>query len=96
MCRKQLKDYFNTTVLHETVMQILDMFMSTGNPHHWIDYLMPEDTRLHKQVTVSDNNSAVSSPVTKFDQLMAETREVLSRYVRATGQKKRYISYLDM
>ncbi|XP_021909522.1 peroxisome biogenesis protein 3-2 [Carica papaya] len=75
---KQLKDYFNTTVLHETVMQILDMFMSTGNPHHWIDYLMPEDTRLHKQVTVSDNNSAVSSPVTKFDQLMAETREVLS------------------
>ncbi|GMP40256.1 hypothetical protein CsSME_00010775 [Camellia sinensis var. sinensis] len=31
---EQLKDLFNTTVLHETTVQILDMFMSMGSPHH--------------------------------------------------------------
>jgi len=66
-CRKQLKDVITTRVLQETVMQIVDVFMSTGSPHHWVDYLMmPQDY---------SSDEAVS----KFHQLMVETREVLIR-----------------
>ncbi|KAL6961813.1 hypothetical protein U1Q18_045023 [Sarracenia purpurea var. burkii] len=75
--RKQLKDLFNTTVLHETIMQILDIFMSMGSPHKWVGYLMPEDARFYKLVKFSDSDSTNISD-TKFDQLMVETRAVLS------------------
>ena len=64
--RKQLRDIFNTSVLDETIMHILNMFMSNGRPHHWVGYLMPE---------------AVEFPITKLDKLMVETRTVLSRCV---------------
>lgn len=79
-CRKQLKDSFNTIVLHETITQILDAFMSAKSPHHWLDYLMPEDARLPKPATVS-NSDEILSDITEFDELMAETRAVLTRYV---------------
>uniref|UniRef100_A0A6N2KML5 Peroxin-3 n=1 Tax=Salix viminalis TaxID=40686 RepID=A0A6N2KML5_SALVM len=46
---KKLTDLFNTTSLHETVMQILNKFMSVGSPHQWIDYLMPEDCGHYKR-----------------------------------------------
>ncbi|KAI3815636.1 hypothetical protein L1987_15313 [Smallanthus sonchifolius] len=69
---KQLRDIFNSSVLDETIMQILNMFMSMGRPHHWVDYLMPEDVRFHKSV----ESSALD--ITKLDQLMVETRTVLS------------------
>uniref|UniRef100_A0A5B7B7F6 Peroxisome biogenesis protein 3-2-like n=1 Tax=Davidia involucrata TaxID=16924 RepID=A0A5B7B7F6_DAVIN len=75
---KQLTDFFNTTVLHETIVQILDMFMSNGSPHRWLDYLMPEDARFNKFVTSSNSDNTDLSDVTKFDQLMIETRAVLS------------------
>lgn len=86
MCRKQLKDFFNTTVLHQTITQILDTFMSTKSPHHWLDYLMPEDARLPKPATASDIDEILSD-VTEFDKLMAETRAVLTRYVDAVAYK---------
>ena len=74
-CRKQLKDVITTRVLQETVMQIVDVFMSTGSPHHWVDYLMmPQDTKLSR--TTSDSSDEA---VSKFHQLMVETREVLIR-----------------
>lgn len=76
ICRKQLRDIFNSAVLHETVMQILNTFMSMGRPHQWIDYLMPEDLRFYKSVETDTRNV---SDVTKLDQLMVETRTVLSR-----------------
>ncbi|KAI3670651.1 hypothetical protein L2E82_53796 [Cichorium intybus] len=63
---KQLRDIFNSSVLDDTIMQILNMFMSNGRPHHWVDYLMPEAVQYP------------SSDVTKLDQLMVETRTVLS------------------
>ncbi|GMN46291.1 hypothetical protein TIFTF001_015472 [Ficus carica] len=76
--RKQLRDHINSTVLHETIMQILDTFMSIRSPHLWADYLMPRDARLHELATASSNNDKVLSDITKFDQLMAETRAVIS------------------
>lgn len=81
LCRKQLTDSYNTTVLHETIVQILDTFKGIRSPLRWVDYLMPEDARLHEVATASSTDDAVFSDVTKFDQLMVETRAVLSRYV---------------
>ncbi|XP_076948213.1 peroxisome biogenesis protein 3-2-like [Bidens hawaiensis] len=66
---KQLRDIFNSSVLDETIMQILNTFMSMGSPYHWVDYLMPEDLK----------SLQTSTPhITKLDQLMLETRAVLS------------------
>ncbi|RXH96612.1 hypothetical protein DVH24_009116 [Malus domestica] len=75
---KQLKDSFNTTVLHATIMEILEKFMSTGDPHHWVNYLMPEDARWHELATAFSNDNIPLPDVTKFDQLMLETRAVIS------------------
>ncbi|OMO57877.1 peroxisome biogenesis protein 3-2 [Corchorus capsularis] len=75
---KQLRDFFDTTVLHQTVMQILDTFMSMGTPHHWVDCMMPEDPRLNKLAMTSSSDNANPPEFTQFDRLMVETREVLS------------------
>lgn len=72
---KQLRDIFNSSVLHDTIMQILNMFMSMGRPRHWVEYLMPEDVRFYKSLETSGSNV---SDITKLDQLMVETRTVLS------------------
>lgn len=77
MCRKQVAlDFFNTTILHETTMQILDRFKSIRSPDHWVNYIMPEDARFYPS---SDNR--IPSDASKFDQLMVETRSVLARYL---------------
>ncbi|XP_021803245.1 peroxisome biogenesis protein 3-2 [Prunus avium] len=75
---KQLRDSFNATVLHATIMQILDKFMSTGDPHHWVNYLMPEDARGLELATAFSNDNTLLPDVTKFEQLMVETRAVIS------------------
>nr|GEX99212.1 peroxisome biogenesis protein 3-2-like isoform X1 [Tanacetum cinerariifolium] len=72
---KQLRDIFNSSVLHDTIMQILNMFMSMGRPRHWVEYLMPEDVRFYKSLESSGSDV---SDITKLDQLMVETRTVLS------------------
>ncbi|KAL1221643.1 Peroxisome biogenesis protein 3-1 [Cardamine amara subsp. amara] len=69
---KQLKDVLTTRVLQETVIRILDVFMSTGRPHHWVDYLM-----MSQDTTTTDVSSS-DATVTKFHQLITETREVLT------------------
>jgi peroxin-3 len=69
---KQLKDVLTTSALRETVMRILDVFMSTGSPHHWVDYLMMS------QDATTDVSSS-DATVTKFHLLITETREVLTR-----------------
>ncbi|CAB4281364.1 unnamed protein product [Prunus armeniaca] len=71
---KQLRDSFNATVLHATIMQILDKFMSTGDPHHWVNYLMPE----LELATAFSNDNTLLPDVNTFEQLMAETRAVIS------------------
>ncbi|KAJ6881804.1 peroxisome biogenesis protein 3-2 isoform X1 [Populus alba x Populus x berolinensis] len=75
---KKLIDLFNTTSFHETVMQILDKFMSVGSLHQWIDYLMPEDRGHYKLGTSSSIDDTVLPNSTNFDQLMVEARTVLS------------------
>ncbi|ESR64913.1 hypothetical protein CICLE_v10008707mg [Citrus x clementina] len=85
---KQLRDIFNTAVLHETFMQILEVFMSMGSPHQWVDFLMPQDIRFYKLVTASGHDETTLSGATKFDELMVETRAVLS--------SAEYTSVVDM
>lgn len=75
---KQLKDVFDFSVLHETVVQILDTFMSMGRPHHWMEYLMPEDVNVPSLTASLSSNNLILSDVSKFDQLMIETQTVLS------------------
>ncbi|CAN6930341.1 unnamed protein product [Brassica oleracea] len=67
----QLKDVITTRVLQETLLRIVDVFMSSGSPHHWVDYLMmPQDTKLSRTTS--------GETVSKFNQLMVETRQVLT------------------
>ncbi|KAJ7970301.1 peroxisome biogenesis protein 3-2 [Quillaja saponaria] len=73
---KKLRDFISITVLHNIIMQILDTFMSTGSPHHWVNYMMPENTKSWQRPSSSDGT--VISDFTKFDQLMVETQAVLS------------------
>ncbi|KAG6589624.1 Cyclin-dependent kinase D-1, partial [Cucurbita argyrosperma subsp. sororia] len=75
--RKQLRDVFNTTVLRDTTTQIIKIFMSTGSPHHWLDYLMPGDNQSNITDTLSTDDDAAARNFNKFDQLMMETRAVL-------------------
>ncbi|XP_052180099.1 peroxisome biogenesis protein 3-2 [Diospyros lotus] len=74
----QLKDVFNASVLRETIVEILDVFMGMGGPHHWLCYLMPEDDRFNKLVPSSDRDGRDIPDVTKFDQLMEEAYAVVS------------------
>ena len=62
-------------------MQILDLFVSTGKPHNLVDYLMPGDGKFYDPASPSNGGDSSPADVTKFDQLMAETRAVLSRYI---------------
>lgn len=80
-CRKQLRDSFSTVTLRETIMQIVDTFMTLGSPHHWVDYLMPQDTKSCGPVSASTVDDSLLPNATKFDQLMVEARIVLSRFV---------------
>uniref|UniRef100_A0A1J3GA37 Peroxisome biogenesis protein 3-1 n=1 Tax=Noccaea caerulescens TaxID=107243 RepID=A0A1J3GA37_NOCCA len=76
---KQLKDVLTTKVLQETVIRILDVFMSTGSPHHWVEYLMmaQDATMLPSDTTTTDVPSS-DATVSKFHLLITETREVLT------------------
>ncbi|KAJ4884491.1 hypothetical protein Rs2_34584 [Raphanus sativus] len=65
----QLKDVITTRVLQETLSRIVEEFMCTGSPHHWVDYLMmPQDTKLSRNTSVGSSDETVS----KFHQLMVE------------------------
>ncbi|KAM3380413.1 peroxisome biogeneis protein 3-2 [Capsicum galapagoense] len=75
---KQLKDFFNTTVLHDTILQILDSFLSMGHPYHWMGFLMPEPAKLFNSSATSSSDNTDPSPASKFEQLMLEARAVLS------------------
>ncbi|WMV22130.1 hypothetical protein MTR67_015515 [Solanum verrucosum] len=75
---KQLKDFFNTTVLHDTILQILATFLSMGSPHHWMGFLMPEPSKRYNSAATSSSDSTEPSPASKFEQLMLEAQAVLS------------------
>ncbi|KAI9101523.1 hypothetical protein K1719_023767 [Acacia pycnantha] len=73
---KQLRDAFNSKALHEIFMQILNTFMSTGSPHSWVKYMMPE--AIESRTTISSSVDSVPSDTIGLDQLMAEARAVLT------------------
>ncbi|XP_062117966.1 peroxisome biogenesis protein 3-2 [Humulus lupulus] len=75
---KQLRDFFNAAVLHETIVQILDTFKSIRSPHLWVDFLMPANAHLQELNASSSGDNTVFPDVSKFDLLMLETRAVLS------------------
>lgn len=75
---KQLRDPFSTSCLCETIIQILESFMSMGGPHHWVAYLVPENAILYKQLVATSSDFNGSPDISKLDQLMMETRAVLS------------------
>lgn len=60
--------------------------MGMDSSHQWVNFLMPADITFYKLATASNHDNASVSDVTKFDQLMAETRAVLMRYVHHTCQ----------
>lgn len=70
-----------TRSLEETVIRILDVFMSKGSPHHWVDYLMmaQDATMSPRDTTTTSVPSSDDATVTKLHQLINETREVLTR-----------------
>jgi peroxin-3 len=72
---KQLKDIFDTTILLETILQILNTFMNNANPNNWISYLMPQDSQMDASSRSDDTDV---SDITKFRQLIEETHAVLS------------------
>ncbi|KAG2294507.1 hypothetical protein Bca52824_041176 [Brassica carinata] len=77
---KQLKDMLTTRSLEEIVIRILDVFMSKGSPHHWVDYLMmaQDATMSPRDTTTTSVPSSDDATVTKLHQLINETREVLT------------------
>ncbi|CAN4086644.1 unnamed protein product [Withania somnifera] len=52
--------------------------MSMGSPHHWMGFLMLEQSKLFNSVATSSSDSTETSPASKFEQLMLEARAVLS------------------
>lgn len=82
VCRKQLKDFFNTTVLRDTILQILHTFLCMGSPHHWMGFLMPEHSKLYNAAASSSSDSTGPVHASKFELLMLEAHDVLSRYFR--------------
>ncbi|CAM8886662.1 hypothetical protein QQ045_027827 [Rhodiola kirilowii] len=75
---KQLRDCFSSSLLHETILQISDMFMATGKPHHWLNYLMPGLAGSYGASLGSIEDQNTCPDINKFDQLMEETLAVLS------------------
>ncbi|KAK9115397.1 hypothetical protein Syun_022194 [Stephania yunnanensis] len=79
---KHLRDPFNTSILRESLVQILDTFMNIEGPNHWISYVLPENAISYKHLTATSSNfedaAAPSPDISKLDQLMEETRNVLS------------------
>lgn len=79
---KQLKELFDMDQLRETIVKILDLFMSSGEPDNWISYLIPENVTTYRQLMAMSSNgfdeSSMLMDVKKLEQLMLEARTVLS------------------
>ncbi|XP_008803262.2 peroxisome biogenesis protein 3-1-like [Phoenix dactylifera] len=76
---KQLRDPFSMVQLRKTIIQILELFMSIGGPNCWMSYLIPENAIAYRQLMVTSTNDSFNlMDVGKLEQLMSETRSVLS------------------
>ncbi|XP_020241779.1 peroxisome biogenesis protein 3-1-like [Asparagus officinalis] len=79
---KKLKESFGKEQLHDTIIQVLDLFMNAGEPSSWISYLVPENAAAYRQLMVvpssGSDDSSMLMDISKLEQLMLETRAVLS------------------
>lgn len=71
--------------LHETMSEILNRFMTLEAPDSWLACLIPDNASQYQQLAAISSNgsddSLVFMDVLKLEQLMKETRDVMSRYV---------------
>lgn len=78
----QLKDPFSMPQLREAIVQMLDLFMTVGAPDNWISYVVPENVTEYRQLMATSSkgfdDSSMLMDVSKLEQLMVETRAVLS------------------
>ncbi|MQL92655.1 hypothetical protein Taro_025284 [Colocasia esculenta] len=68
--------------LHEMMMQILNLFMGSDAPNSWLACLIPDTASQYRQLVAMSSNgfddSTMLMDVSKLEELMAETRAVLS------------------
>ncbi|KAG0491012.1 hypothetical protein HPP92_007875 [Vanilla planifolia] len=80
---KQLKNPFSVEKLREVILQILELLLRTETPNYWISFLVPENATSYWQMTFPSSSAEGSSAlmdVSKLEQLVSETREVLSSH----------------
>ncbi|KAJ3709315.1 hypothetical protein LUZ61_013020 [Rhynchospora tenuis] len=80
MKTKQLNSQFSMETLQETMMEILDLFMGVGSDlvlFNWVDYILPETAAQYREMSSADDASTLMD-FTKLEQLISETRAVLS------------------
>jgi peroxin-3 len=67
----------------ENMLQILELFTKLCEDNSWINYIVPENANLYAQLMAVSNSgfddSLLLKDVRKLDQLMSETRVVLTR-----------------
>jgi peroxin-3 len=67
----------------ENMLQILELFTKLCEDNSWINYIVPENANLYAQLMAVPNSgfddSLLLKDVRKLDQLMSETRVVLTR-----------------
>ncbi|XP_078153921.1 peroxisome biogenesis protein 3-1-like isoform X2 [Carex rostrata] len=84
MKTKQLNSQFSMETVQETMMEILDLFMGIGSDLvliNWVDYILPETASQYRELMSAanaDDSSTLLMDFTKLEQLISETREVLS------------------
>ncbi|KAF3342013.1 peroxisome biogenesis protein 3-1-like isoform X2 [Carex littledalei] len=85
MKTKQLNSQFSMETVQETMMEILDLFMGVESDLvliNWVDYILPETAAQYREMMSAANandSSSLLMDFTKLEQLISETREVLSR-----------------
>lgn len=77
---KQLRDSFSLTQMHDTILQIMELFMNSGKPNSWVSYLIPEaDTYQQSLASISTGLDKSASRVesNKLQLLIGEAQLLL-------------------
>ncbi|XP_078439057.1 peroxisome biogenesis protein 3-2-like [Wolffia australiana] len=79
---KELRNPFNIGQLRDMMMQIIDLFINLEAPGSWVACLLPDSTSEYQQLaaisSTSSDDPMVFMDTSKLEQLMAETRDVMS------------------
>lgn len=78
---KQLRDSFSMTQMHDTILQIMELFMNSREPNSWVSYLIPEGTETYQQSLASSSTgfdkSAAAVETSKLKLLIGEAQSIL-------------------